>query len=173
MKKILITLLLACGLHVAFAQENEKIQIGQRAPELEFNGPDGQPVKLSEINKGRIVWLDFWASWCGPCRRANPALVAAYKKYSQEKFAHAKKGFTVVSVSLDQKKEPWIQAIKDDGLEWPYHMSDLGGWQSKAAAIYGVQFVPQGFLLDENGKVLAKYMTIEQAEADIEKLIKK
>jgi thiol-disulfide isomerase/thioredoxin len=116
--------------------------------------------------------LDFWASWCGPCRRSSPQLVALYEKFKDKKFKGAKNGFTIVSVSLDQEKEKWVKAISDDHYSWPYHMSDLGGWQSKPADIYGVQFIPQAFLISPEGKILGKYMLADQAEADIEKLVK-
>lgn len=173
MKQILTALLLSLATTTVFAQENTFIKIGQKAPELAFNNPEGTQLKLSEINKGRVVLLDFWASWCGPCRRSNPGLVALYKNYSTKKFKNAKKGFTVVSVSLDRDKAAWMTAIKADNLNWPYHMSDLGYWNSEAAKKYGIEFVPQSFLLDENGKVIAKYMIAEQAEGDIIKLLAK
>ena len=173
MKRLILFLFLACTVQLSYAQyENTKMKVGQKAPDLSFSDPDGKPMKLSEINKGRVILLDFWASWCGPCRRANPEVVALYKKYSTRKFPKAKKGFTVVSVSLDQKKEAWIQAIKNDGLIWPYHMSDLGGWSSQAAKIYGLEFIPQSFLLDEKGNIIGKYTQIEEIEKDIEKLTK-
>jgi thiol-disulfide isomerase/thioredoxin len=96
MKKILATLALALGIAVsASAQyENTAIKLGQKAPELAFPNPEGKPYKLSEINKGNYVLLDFWASWCGPCRMSNPGLVRMYKEYSTKKFKDAKKGFT-------------------------------------------------------------------------------
>jgi len=172
MKKLLTALLFTCSVYNLHAQTNDKIKIGQQAPDLAFPNPTGETIKLSEINKHRIVLLDFWASWCGPCRRSSPGLVALYKRYSNEKFKDAKKGFTVVSVSLDQKKEAWVQAIQHDSLSWPYQMSDLGSWNSKTAEIYGVQFIPQAFLIDENGKIIGKYMTAEEADGDIKKLLK-
>lgn len=153
--------------------QNTKIEVGQKAPELAYENTQGKVIKLSDINKQRVVLIDFWASWCGPCRMANPALVAFYDKYSKMKYKNAKKGFTILSVSLDKSKEPWIEAIEKDKLTWPYHMSDLGGWQSKAAAEYGVNFVPQCMLVDANGVILGKYQRIEECVSDIEKLIAK
>jgi len=146
--------------------------VGQKAPDLAFPNPDGKTLKLSEINKGRIILLDFWASWCMPCRAASPSLVSIYNNFNPKKFKNAKKGFTVVSVSMDQDKQKWIDAIKKDNLSWEYHMSDLGGWQSKTAVLYGVQFIPQCFLIDENGKILGKYMHAEEAIPELEKLTK-
>ena len=171
MKKIISTLTLAVGIIVsANAQmSSTKVQLGQKAPELAFNNPEGKTIKLSEINKGRYVLVDFWASWCGPCRRSNPGLVKLYKEFSGKKFKGAKNGFTVLNVSLDQNKEAWVNAIKADGLTWPYQMSDLGGWQSQPAAIYGIQSIPQAFLLDPSGKVVGKYNVSEEAAGDLAK----
>ncbi|MFA6152780.1 MAG: TlpA disulfide reductase family protein [Chitinophagaceae bacterium] len=174
MKKIFSALLFCCAISLsASAQyENTKIIVGAKAPELAFEDPAGKKLVLSEINKGRVILLDFWASWCGPCRRSNPALVKLYNDYKKKSFKGAKNGFTVVSVSLDKAKEAWMQAITADKLEWPYHMSDLGAWQSKAAEIYGIQYVPQAFLIGADGKILAKYMSAEEAVADLNKLVK-
>lgn len=152
------------------AQQNDKMQIGTKAPDLAFESPEGKPIKLSEVAKGRVVLLDFWASWCGPCRRSSPSLVALYDKYKDKKFKGAKNGFTIVSVSLDKDKEAWVKAIADDHYSWPYHMSDYGAWNSKAAEIYGIQFIPQAFLISADGKIIGKYMLADQANSDIGKL---
>ncbi|MEI8280198.1 MAG: TlpA disulfide reductase family protein [Bacteroidota bacterium] len=175
MKKIFATLLLATSFTIAAHAQysNETIQLGQSAPDLSFPSPKGEILKISEVNKGRVVLLDFWASWCGPCRRANPGLVALYEKYKGKKFKNAKNGFTVMSVSLDMDKNAWMAAIDKDKLVWPYHMSDLLQWRSKAASVYGLQYIPQAFLIDANGKIVGKYNLAEEADKDIEKLLAK
>lgn len=173
MKRILATLALVAGvLFTASAQyENTTIKIGQKAPELAFPNPAGETLKLSAINKDRYVLIDFWASWCGPCRMSNPGLVALYKQFSNKKFKNAKKGFTVINFSLDKDKGAWMDAIKKDNLYWPYHMSDLRYWDSKGAAMYGVQFVPQSFLIGPDGKVIGMYSRAEMAQEDLNKYV--
>lgn len=173
MKKILATLTLAVGIIASsYAQyENNTIKIGQKAPELAYPNPEGKQISLSEINKGRYVLVDFWASWCGPCRMSNPGLVNMYKEYSGKKFKGAKNGFTVINVSLDKDKEAWKGAIQKDNLSWPNHMSDLGGWQSRAAATYGVQYIPQAFLIGPDGKIIGKYNRGEEARQDLDKVL--
>lgn len=122
--------------------------IGAIAPDLAFPDPDGNIRKLSDL-RGKVVLLDFWASWCRPCRGENPHVVAMYQKYHD-------KGFEVFSVSLDREKESWKRAIAADGLVWPNHVSDLKYWSSEAARTYGVSSIPSTFLLDQNGRIIAK-----------------
>lgn len=121
---------------------------GSIAPELEFAGVDGVNRKLSDL-RGKYVLVDFWASWCGPCRKENPHVVSMYAKYHD-------KGFEVFSVSLDKTKQSWTDAIAKDKLTWPNHVSDLKGWGSEAAKIYGVNSIPSTFLLDKEGRIIAK-----------------
>ena len=156
MKKIGLFLLALVSFSMAQAQyQNTKIEVGQKAPELAYENPQGKVITLSEINKKRVILIDFWASWCGPCRMANPALVEFYNKYSKKKYKNAKNGFSIVSVSLDKSKEPWIQAIEKDGLVWDTHVSDLKKWESDPAAVYGVRAIPKTFLVGRDGKIAA------------------
>jgi thiol-disulfide isomerase/thioredoxin len=142
--------------------------VGQKATELVYKDPTGADLALSSL-KGNLVLLDFWASWCGPCRRNNPGLVALYNKYQGKKWIKPIKGFTVYSVSLDQNAESWKAAIQQDGLVWKNHVSDLKGWSSEAAAKYGVRFIPQTVLIDETGYVLAINPTHDLIERILDK----
>ena len=128
----------------AFA--NAGISIGKKAPNLNFPNPSGKNISLNSL-KGKIVLLDFWASWCRPCRAENPNVVRLYEKYKD-------KGFTVYSYSLDKDAEKWKSAIQQDGLTWPYHTSDLKGWQAAGSAIYNVQSIPQTFLIGRDGNII-------------------
>ncbi len=166
MKTRLLTLLLLCLLsfQARSQYENTKIQLGEPAPALAFPNPDGELIHLKDLHKKKLVLIDFWASWCGPCRIANPHLVALYEEYKDKKFKGAKKGMTILSVSLDKNKESWIKAIEKDKLIWPHHISDLKAWDSEPAALYGIQFIPQAFLVDADGIVVAKFQSAAQME---------
>jgi peroxiredoxin len=137
--------------------------IGYPALNFAQANPDGKMVNLTDL-KGKYVLVDFWASWCGPCRGENPNVVAAFNKYKD-------KGFTVLGVSLDQNKDKWLQAIKADNLTWT-HISDLKGWGNEAAKLYGISSIPQNLLLDKDGKILAKNLRGADLDAKLEELIK-
>lgn len=171
MKKVIgIFLFMAFASSSVFAQyKNTTIQVGQDAPELSYPDPNGKTMTLSKITKGRYILLDFWASWCGPCRMANPGLVNLYNEYKGVKFKDAPKGFTVFSVSLDRNSEAWVKAIEKDKLEWPYHVSDLKAWSSEAARTYGVNFIPQAFLIGPDGKIVGVYNSALSAKEELEK----
>lgn len=141
------------------------ISVGAMAPEFTQNDSLGKPVSLSSF-KGKYVLIDFWASWCGPCRQENPNVVKAYDQYKA-------KNFTVLGVSLDRPdgKQAWLQAIKDDGLTWN-QVSDLKFWNNEVATLYGVSSIPGNFLIDPDGKIIAKDLRGEELEQTLEKLLK-
>ncbi len=136
---------------------------GAMAPEINLATPEGKPLALSSL-RGKYVLLDFWASWCGPCRQENPNVVKAYNKFKD-------KGFTIYSVSLDQDKGKWLKAIETDGLTW-YHVSDLAGWNSTGGAAYGVKAIPQSFLIDPQGHIIAKNLRGEALDTKLAEVLK-
>lgn len=173
-------------LQYAAQMANQRIQVGQPAPDIQLTDPYGKKFSLADL-RGKVVLLDFWASWCGPCRRENPNVVKVYDKYKDQ-------GFTVFSVSLDgldersrarlgddqntldaqldNSRDRWIKAISDDNLKWPYHVSDLQKWNSAPAATYGVRSIPRTFLIDRNGNIAALNLRgAEQIEAALQQII--
>ncbi|WP_298737743.1 TlpA disulfide reductase family protein [uncultured Chitinophaga sp.] len=154
------------GKEFAASMERERrLALGSPAPDFTQNDVAGKPVKLSDF-RGKYVLLDFWASWCGPCRAENPYVVAAYNQFKD-------KNFTVLSVSLDQpgKKDAWVAAIKKDGLEDWTHVSDLKYWNNQVAVLYGVKGVPTNFLIDPSGKIIARNLRGEKLQAELDTVI--
>lgn len=144
------------------APKQNGVGIGDLAPELNMPSPDGEIITLESL-RGKYVLIDFWASWCGPCRRENPNVVKAYNKYKEA-------GFEVYSVSLDKDKNRWMQAIQQDGLIWPSHVSDLKQWRSAATGLYGFSGIPYTVLIDKEGKVIATRLRGAQLEAKLQEL---
>ncbi len=152
---IVILILLALVAKATNPQNNKiGININNKAPNIIEENPDGATFELYDL-KGKLVLIDFWASWCGPCRHENPNIVANYEKYKNKKFTNGD-GFTVFSVSLDQNKNRWTNAIEQDSLIWPYHVSDLKGWYAEHAKTYRVNSIPSSFLINGDGIIVAK-----------------
>lgn len=144
-------------------EQISKTAIGQPAPEIALNNPEGKEIRLSSL-RGKYVLIDFWASWCGPCRRENPNIVRMYNKFKG-------KDFEIFGVSLDKERDQWLKAIKDDGLTWT-HVSDLKFWQSSVVPLYRIQGIPMTVLLDKNGIIIDKNLRGQALEDRLAELLK-
>ncbi|MCB0617022.1 MAG: TlpA family protein disulfide reductase, partial [Phaeodactylibacter sp.] len=142
-------------------EQMKSFVVGGQAPDFTQKTPDGGEMSLSEL-RGKVVLVDFWASWCGPCRRENPNVVRMYNKYKD-------KGFDILGVSLDKTQDRWLQAIEQDGLEW-HHVSDLKGWGNEVAQAYGVRSIPHTILLDQEGRIIARNLRGQALEEKLEEL---
>lgn len=143
-------------------RQSRSFTVGGQAPDFEQATPEGQPMKLSEL-RGKIVLIDFWASWCGPCRRENPNVVKLYNAYKD-------KGFDILAVSLDNSRDRWLDAIAKDGLTW-HHVSDLQGWKNSVAQTYGVTSIPHTVLLDAEGRIIARNLRGQELEKKVAELL--
>ena len=158
MKSIVVTVALV----LTGCMVNAQVKIDQIAPEISLPGVNDSPVKLSSF-KGKVVLIDFWASWCGPCRASIPSVIKLYDKYKA-------KGFEVFGVSIDNKKKDWIKAIAQDKITYP-QVNDKAGWYSKTTEVYGVNAIPNTFLLDKTGKIVAIDLEGEQLENKVKALL--
>lgn len=135
-------------------EQSQKTEVGKPYVDIALNDPEGKLVKVSDfVAKNKVTMIDFWASWCGPCRRVMPDVVKAYNKYKD-------KGFAIVGVSLDNNAEAWKAAIKQLGMTWP-QMSDLKGWQSEAAALYNVRAIPATIFIDQSGNIMGRELSVD------------
>jgi peroxiredoxin len=144
-------------------QKLAETRVGQMAPDFTMKDTAGNDISLSDF-RGHYTLIDFWASWCGPCRRANPFVVEIYNDFND-------KGFEIFGVSFDQSREAWIKAIHDDELTWP-HVSDLKGWKNAAGKIYGVNSIPHTILIDPDGKIVANRFEHEELREMLEEIYK-
>ncbi len=140
----------------------QHLQVGKPAPEISLNTPEGKAITLSSL-KGKVVLIDFWASWCGPCRQENPNVVKMYQQYKN-------KGFEIYGVSLDKNREDWLAAIEEDKLAW-LHVSDLQFWNSAAAQTYNVRAIPATYLIGKDGIILAKNLRGPALEAKVAEVL--
>lgn len=139
------------------------VAIGQKYTDFGLATPEGEMLKISDVHKGNVLLIDFWAAWCGPCRRANPELVEIYKEYHDQ-------GFEIIGVSLDRDSASWVKAIADDQLTWP-QISDLKYWNSEGAELYGVPAIPHAVLIDREGIITAKKLHGQELRDAIESLL--
>lgn len=170
MRTLVLFVLVIFYFPILTAQNEAKVgtDIGNMAPEIELKTPDGEFVKLSSL-RGKVVLIDFWASWCGPCRRENPHVLKSYKEFKDKNFSIGK-GFEIYAVSLDKSREQWLQGIEKDSLVWT-NVSDLQYWNSVPVKEYAVRSIPTNFLIDKDGIIVAKNLRGTRLEETLAKYV--
>lgn len=143
--------------------------LGLRAPEIEMPNLEGETMQLSSL-RGKLVLIDFWASWCNPCRMENPHLVKVYDEFNDASFTKGE-GFEIFSVSLDRNEEAWREAVVKDRLDWPYQLGTMEGARTQAAVDYGIQMIPSNFLLDQHGVIIATNLRGEALNEKLNSLL--
>lgn len=169
MKKIFYLIVLLMIPFLSMGQ-NTGINIGDRIPEIKGESPNAETLNLTSL-RGKLVLVDFWASWCPPCRHENPNLVKAYEKYASSEFKNGN-GFEIFSVSLDQRKNDWTKAIERDRLGWPNHICDFKGWYSPICDVFDIQSIPSNLLIDKDGVIIAKNLRGDALELTLKANLK-
>ncbi len=166
-RSLFILALMIVGLTANHIYRLPKFHDGEQATPFNVIMPDGKPFSLDEL-RGQYVLLDFWGSWCPPCRKENPKLVSLYKKYNGRKFNNAD-NFEIVSIAIETKKEKWQNAVKTDSLYWPYHISEFKRFSSPTVSLYGVKEIPTKYLLSPDGIILMVNPDFDDLDAFLEK----
>jgi len=148
-----------------------KLISGAKIPALSLPQSNSELLSLAEVNKGKMVLIDFWASWCKPCRESAPQLRDLYERYKDAEFENAN-GFTIFSVSMDDKKDNWLAAIERDELIWPNHVSDLKGFDSDCMPLFEFEQIPTYYLIDERGVIIGKNMTYKWTDFELKRRLK-
>lgn len=172
MNKVLniLLVLLVIGYAGYYFYKMPKFKNGQKAPQFESELMDGNTFELKDL-EGKYVLIDFWGSWCGPCRRENPKIVALYNKYNKAVFNDAS-GFEVVSIGVENREKSWKNAITKDGLKWKYHIAQMDRFKSPIVSKYGVKEIPTKYLLNEKGEIIGVNLSAEEIDLMLSRRLK-